>query len=130
MRPEELPEFLLLFGGKVLSQRIGGGAGNVQREHAFDPHPLYVDQRLFVLAEVSFPQAVVVHVPDAQLAQLLPRGDAVVGRVESELDGAGSVHCRVQPFKNRSALPRITFSSSGRPSGDSNSLNKALSQGK
>jgi len=28
----------------------------------------------------------------------------------------------VQPFKKRSALPRITFSRSGRPSGDSKSL--------
>src|SRR5262245_28656104 len=57
IRFEELAKLLLLVGGQLLAQRVGGGAGNVQREHAFDPHPLHVDHRLFVLAEVSLPQA-------------------------------------------------------------------------
>jgi len=75
------------------------GAGDVQGEHPLDPHPLHIDHRLCVLLEVSLPQAVIMDVPDPQLAQLLAGGEAIVGRVESKLIGAGSVHRLFSAFQ-------------------------------
>ena len=99
IRFEELANLLLLFVGQQLAQRIGGGAGDVQGEHPLDPHPLHIDHRLCVLLEVSLPQAVIMDVPDPQLAQLLAGGEAIVGRVESKLIGAGSVHRLFSAFQ-------------------------------
>ena len=100
IRFEELANLLLLFGGQQLAQRIRGVAGNVQREHTLNPHPLHVDHRLFVLFEVSFPKAVIMDVPDPQLAQLFPRGEAVVGGIQSKVIGALSVHRRDSAFQD------------------------------
>ena len=73
--------------GKEVPSGSVGRAGDVEREHPFDPHPLDVEQVLLVLAEFRRRHAVIVHVPDPQLHQLVARRQTVRGGIQARIRG-------------------------------------------
>ena len=78
---EEPPHLAFRFGRDGAAQRVLGRTGDVERQHALDPHPLDVVQRLLVPANVALPQAMVVDVPDPHRDQVVAGRQAVRGRI-------------------------------------------------